>query len=120
MTPVGIRVRARHPFEAIVGLTRQAIGTLAAGIDVDAHTRTVPYREIGNVTADGDYLTDDFVAWNDGEFLVSPIASHQVNVRMAHARVGDGNLNIAGSDLSSLKVPRNKIGPCVMGGESSG
>lgn len=89
------------PFQAVLLLAGDALLALAAGVHHAADADTVADLVLRDVLADGGDVADDLVADDLRVLDLAPLAADGVDVRVADAGVGDVDLDVVRSDVTT-------------------
>jgi hypothetical protein len=104
----GRRARAvvRHDCAccAVLLFADLAIVALATRVNHAADCGKVTHLELGHVSADVGHDTQDLVAWYHWVLGGTPLVSHLVDVRVAHADVCDLQLDVVIAQLTALEL----------------
>ncbi len=97
--------------EAVFAILFQTVvaGVAAlAAVDHAADADRVSDGKAADGRADGADMADDFMAGHAGVLCAGPFGTHGVQVGMADAAIGDGNLHVVRSDVAAGDFHRFK------------
>ena len=82
---------------------------LAAGVRLPAQSHALAHRERSNPVAHSRHRADNLMAGNERILADAPVVRDQVNIAMADAAVGDGNLNLLRAQLPWVIAKRQQF-----------
>ena len=110
---IGIAAVAMHAGAfrrgAEVLLAAHAPLALAAGVGLPAEANALADFKRADFAAESGNGTDDLVTGDEGILADAPIVGDEVQIAVADAAVGDGDLNFAGAELARVVLERKKL-----------